>query len=124
MTLPDVEKALPALRQALEMPSTSDDPAIGDDSETAKYNPAIVEDGNAAQKADQSEINALARRIATKQLGRPYTRGDAAYGETVKRVMFDGKKRNGIANKHPRDYSLEDVAKLKATLLEVLSNYD
>ena len=123
MTLPDVEKALPALRQALEMPSTSNTSAIGETTEAVEPKPAIVEDGNAAQKADQEEINALARRAATKELGRPYTRGDAAYGETVRRVMFEAKKRNRIPNKRPRDYTLEDVAALKATLLEVLAKY-
>ena len=80
----------------------------------------IVEDGNAEQKADQKEINELARRVAEKRLGRRYTPGDKSYGPMVRDVMFDHKQRCGIPHKKPKDYTLADVASLKASLLEEL----
>ncbi len=117
MSHPDVEKALPALRRALEMPENRPNSSI---SEVADSPRAIVEDGNAVQKADQTEINKLAKKVAIKRLGRPYKPGDPDFGSKVRDVMFWHKDMNGIPHKKPVDYTLEDVASLMRTLTEEL----
>ena len=128
MTLPDVEKNLPGFKRAFgignqeepEPSSLVEPPAPIGSSATI----AVVEDGNEAQKADQADINRLARMVAEKRLGRKYTKGDKEYGPAVRRAMFDAKDMCGIPYKKPKDYSLEDVANLTRYLERELKTYD
>ena len=120
MSHPDVEKALPALRRALDI---TENGANSSANEVAESPRVIIEDGNAVQKADQKEINDLAKKLAMEQLGRDYKPGDPDFGPKVRDVMFWHKELNGIPNKKPKDYTLEDVAGLKKTLTEALEKY-
>ena len=136
MTLPSVEQALPALRRALGL----DNDGAPQNPNGAPQNPngapqnppdageghaTVVVDGNAEQRADQEEINGLARQVATRRLGRPYRPpNDRAFGDTVRDVMYQHKATCGFPNKRPRDYTLGDVAALRASLREELESYD
>ena len=118
MTLPDVEKALTPLKRALGM-------AGGDDvSDASATRTATILDSNEERKSTQRELNDLVKRVAERRLGRRYQRGDAEYGPTVKEVHWQHKSICGIARKKPDDYTPEDIAALKESLLRELQDDD
>ena len=120
MTHPDIEKALPALRQVLGMEAP---PANGSSNplQVKQPEPTPVVDGNREQRDDQKEINELARRVAEKRMGRRYTPGDKTYGPIVANVTYSHKRACGIADKKPIDFTVDDCARLKASLRKELS---
>ena len=118
-TLPDMEKAIPAIREALG-PELGSTPAAEADIELAE--PQIV-DSNAEQKADHAEWNALARRVAEKRLGRKYGgSGDKIYGIAMRDVQWHHKVRCELRYITPRDYTAADVATLVKSLREELDD--
>ena len=119
MTLPSVEKVLPALRNALDIEEDGKEPQASTNGHTT----ASVVDGNAEQKDDQGDINRLAREVATTILGRPYSPGDKVFGPKVAEVMYKAKKRCGIPNKKPENYTQADVVALKTQLAQTLEMY-
>lgn len=119
-SLPDVEKAIPALEEALGVQPNGGSPPTAEVPETSE--PLIV-DSNAEQKVDHAEWNALARRVAEKRLGRKYQgSGDKIYGFAMKDVQWHHKVRCGLQHSTPRNYTAADVAALKASLQEELND--
>lgn len=118
-TIPDVEKAIPALRKALSVPEPAQ-PTVAP-SVDVERGATVVRDADAEQKADSHELQDLARRVAEKRMGRPYRgRGDTEYTETVKEVQWQHKWLCGLSGKKPRDYTEQDVTRLKGSYLAEL----
>ena len=74
MTLPDVDHNMPGFKRAFGIEDRADAPPLPEPELPPPSEPTVIEDGNAAQKADQDEINQLARMVAEKRLGRRYSR--------------------------------------------------
>ena len=127
MTLPDVEKAIPELREALSIPEShpqADNGAIDQDERWDGENAFL--DADAEEKDDRKELMELARRVTERRLRRPYQKGDAAaYSETIKEVQWQHKGNCGLRDKAPRDYTKQDVMRLKNSCLSELGErYD
>ena len=112
MTHPDIEKAIPSLREALGVPATDNPSAVDHPQET------VVVDGNQEQKDAQGDTNQAARRVAAQRLGRRYTPGDKEFGPMVRKVMYEHKRVLGIENKKPEEYTAQEAARLLASLLD------
>ena len=123
LTHPDVEKALPALREALSdtLPPVSTDAGELPQT-TGRAQKAVVVDGNREQRDAQGKINKTAGRVAEKRLGRKYTPGDKDYRPMVRNVMFQHKQAVGIERKKPEAYTEREAAALLASLEKELGN--
>ncbi len=125
MTLPDVEKAIPELREALSIPEShpqADNGAIDQDERWDGENAFL--DADAEEKDDRKELMELARRVTERRLRRPYQKGDAAaYSETIKEVQWQHKGNCGLRDKAPRDYTKQDVMRLKNSCLSELGEH-
>ena len=114
MTHPDIEKAIPSLREALSVPTTehlSAEPQVPPQE-------TVVVDGNQEQKDAQDKINAAARRVVGQRLGRRYTPGDKEFGPMASTVMYEHKRALGIEKKKPEQYTAQEADRLLASLLE------
>lgn len=122
MTLPDVEKAIPDLREALAMPEPHH-PYVGSptvEEEHVRVQNEVL-DADAEEKADRDELEELARKVTEKRLHRVYRgRGDTEYGETIREVKWQHKSLCGFPAKRPRDYTKQDVARLRSSYLAEL----
>ena len=118
MTKPDIEKALPALREALASelaPMTS--PPVSPIT-------TAVRSTNDDYKVAQSELNSLARMVSEGRLGRKYNPKDPGFGDMMKRVWWDHKSACGFPEKKPKDYTEAEVVALNQSLSEELDLYD
>ncbi len=112
MTHPDIEKAIPGLREALGIP------AVEHLSAEVRPEETVVVDGNQEQKDVQDQINKAARRVTAQRLGRRYTPGDKEFGPMARTVMYKHKRVLGIDNKKPEEYTAQEAERLLAALLE------
>lgn len=119
-TIPDVEKAIPALRKALSVPEPVE-PTNVSSAPDVERGVTVVLDADAEQKADSRELRDLARQVTERRLRRQYQGpGDTVYTETIKEVQSQHKSLCGLGGKKPRDYTAQEVTRLKESYVAEL----